>query len=411
MPAPLNYARRSFWLALALLSAASTPHGLAVRPGYPIYLPHVAKNWRTPPTAVPTSTRTLTPTSTHTPTPTDTSTPTPTNTPTLAPLSGPYGVAAHLDWTDFYTSQDQIEQACRLISQSGIQWVRMDFAWNRILDALARHGLCLLPILKSVPMWASSAPEEIKQQYGWRWPVDVYPPSDLDDWTDFVATVVERYDGDGYRDAPGASRIDYWEIWNEPNLYYFFQPEPNAAIYVELLRVAYEAATGADPSAQIVLGGLGGNGVFMGWERPAERYFLQAVYDNGGETFFDVAAIHPYVHPLTAIAAAQNATNATRQVMDTNGDSGKPMWLTEIGWSTAPNAWNQPTVSEEDMAQWLRTVYSQLQGTDKVFWYNFRDKGTEPDQVEHHFGLVRWDFAPKPAYYAYQDIVSEHPMP
>ncbi len=397
-----------------------------------VYLPAVGKNGWPPPIPMPsevlTPTQTATPTHTQTPTlastPTAAATATPTPIPiALAPLSGLYGVIDHFDWG--YTSQEQIEEACGLMCAAGIQWVRMDFLWgwleptndqyqfqlyDRIVATLTRYGLRLLPILRSVPLWASSAPEELKQQYGGGWPVDSYPPADLNDWAEFVGKVVERYDGDGYLDAPGSPRIDYWQCWLSPNLSDNFQPQPNAPLYVQLLRRAHEAANTSDPNSQIVLGGLGGNGVFMGWEPPVSRYFLQAVYESGGKDFMDVVAIEPSVHPSSGILAAQSAVDDAKQVMYANGDADKPLWISAIGWSTAPNAWGNPTVTEEEVAGWLTTLYTHLRGVKKLFWSDFRDQGTDPENAVHHYGLVSYDLSPKPAYYAYQRFVAQHPF-
>jgi hypothetical protein len=42
--------------------------------------------------------------------------------------------------------------------------------------------------------------------------------STLEEWSVFVQALVERYDGDGYRDMPGLKYpIKCWEGWNEPN--------------------------------------------------------------------------------------------------------------------------------------------------------------------------------------------------
>lgn len=188
-----------------------------------------------------------------------------------------------------------------------------------------------------------------------------------------------------------------------------FQPQPDGGLYVQLLRAARTAAVIADPQAKIVLGCLSGNGVFMGWEQPSERYFLQAVYDNGGKDLFDVVMIQPLVHPQSGIAAVQSAVDDTRKVTIQNGDGAKPIWA-ELGWSTAPNAWGNPTVSEEDIARWLTDVQGHLRGVDKVFWMDFRDRGTTPDAVDHHFGLVGYDLTPKLAYYAYQQFIRQHPF-
>lgn len=130
-------------------------------------------------------------------------------------------------------------------------------------------------------------------------------------------------------------QVSAWELWNEENIEGFFRPSPDPVRYVALLKVGYTAVRTASPGAIVVLGGMAGNGVDMGF--PGERRnFLQAVYDNGGKGYFDVLAIHPYVHPIgqgfTELAAR---VRDTRAVLAANGEAAKPMWLMEIGWPTA----------------------------------------------------------------------------
>ena len=37
----------------------------------------------------------------------------------------------------------------------------------------------------------------------------------------YFREVVERYDGDGYKDAPGSAVVTYWEMYNEPDAWAF----------------------------------------------------------------------------------------------------------------------------------------------------------------------------------------------
>jgi hypothetical protein len=103
--------------------------------------------------------------------------------------------------------------------------------------------------------------------------------------------------------------------------------------------------------------------------------------------------------------------------MAANGDASKPLWLDEMGYCLIGG------LTEDGQAEWLTQVFNHmLSGTDYdvVFWYNFRNKareeygyeeGSEAYVCEHSYGLVRTDFAPKPAYYAYQEFIRQHPAP
>lgn len=301
-----------------------------------------------------------------------------------------YGVSQDLAW-DLPVDHDAIIDK---MSAAGVQIVRMDFRWimiepannqwafalhDQIVTKLRAKGIQVLGLLSHPPSWANGSSD------------GTVPPINVADWEDFVFQVADHYEG----------QVTAWEVWNEPNLALFFKPQPDPVRYVGLLRTAFDAIRLADPAATVVLGGLGGNGVNMGWELPESQNFLQAVYTHGGKGYFDAVAIHPYVHPVT-VGRNQLRTfiQATRSVLVANDEPTKPIWITEIGWSTAPNAWSQPTITEDEQAAWVQGVFScqESLGVTRVFWHNFRDSGTDALNVEHNFGLVERDLTSKPAY-------------
>ena len=69
------------------------------------------------------------------------------------------------------------------------------------------------------------------------------------------------------------------------------------------------------------------------------------------------------------------------------------------------------SVSKETQAELLpRTFLIALScGVEKVFWYNFRSRGSSPNSREHHFGIVERDLTPKPAYHAYKTLTEMCP--
>jgi GH35 family endo-1,4-beta-xylanase len=331
--------------------------------------------------------------------------------------TGRFGVVEQLSWPFLY-SAETMPTALQLMRDAGISWLRVNWTWkdmqpepgafhfdqfDLVAQMAADHDMNLLAILVAVPAWASTAPTELIAEHGSLSPVDKYRPRDVNDWLTYVRAVVERYDGDGLDDAPGSPRIAHWEVWNEPNLGLYWQPQPDVNEYVELLKVTYGVIKETDPSAQVVLGGLSGSGV-----NAEGTGYLQQLYALGGGDYFDVASIHHYIHPALAdnIERLQASLAATRAVMDDNGDAGIPLWLTEIGWSDAPDAWGQPTAAQTEIAAFLTRVYTELPA-DKIFWYNFRDVFANSPDVEHNFGLVNKDFTPKPSYEAFAALAGK----
>ena len=133
--------------------------------------------------------------------------------------------AVHLDAEKMHLADDVGAAWGRL----GLQWRRHEvepgvyrFArYDSVMAAARRHGVVMLPVLNQIPEWASSAPPDAPER--WR-----YPPSDegIEGWRDYVRTVVERY-----------PEIEYWEIWNEPNIDWFLRADENYRDYVDRILI------------------------------------------------------------------------------------------------------------------------------------------------------------------------------
>ena len=185
-------------------------------------------------------------------------------------------------------------------------------------------------------------------------------------------------------------------------------------------RLGYLAAKYADPTSVILFTGLANDeSQYMPqhiWYAPEQ--FLQTVYDQIGNAYFDVVGRHPYTHPTwQGWDVFLGRVQAMRNVMVANGDSAKPLWIDEVGYGLIGG------LTEEGQAQWLTQILTHMLSAadyDFVSWYNFRNKvreeygyepGTDSYIQEHTMGLVREDFSPKPAYYAYQEFIRQHPSP
>jgi polysaccharide biosynthesis protein PslG len=82
-------------------------------------------------------------------------------------------------------------------------------------------------------------------------------------------------------------------------------------------------------------------------------------------------------------------------------DAERPIWITELGWSTAPE--HEEAVSEEEQARYVATVLDRALGdwsgfVDRIFIYSFARSGEAPDDLHGHFGLRRADGSFKPAW-------------
>ena len=317
--------------------------------------------------------------------------------------AGKVGVNQDLAWNSPEDTQPEVS----LMRAAGVAWLRLPIRWSwvepqmgvydwsafdRVVDQAQGAGLELLAVLGSTPAWASGVAQS---QVAAGVHADAYAPQRTADFSRYVYQTVVHYHG----------RVAAYELMNEPNSINHWRPAPDAARFGELLCAGYYAAKYVDPNTVVVAGGLNGNGLFLGWETPAERDFLKAIYAGPAARCFDVLAIHPYAHPIeNGLATLQQWVDQTRAYMQAQGD-GRQLWLTEVGWSTGPHLWGKTTITEQQQADWVSAVYSRLAGPQKVFWYNFTD-GTDTAMTnpEAHWGLLRNDLSPKAGYAALQAL-------
>ena len=186
---------------------------------------------------------------------------------------------------------------------------------DRIVEKAARHHLSLLPVVIYPPSWDASPRG-----------AHVQPAHDAP-YGDYLKALVHRYGPKGtfwsaHRSLPRMP-ITMWQIWNEPDLSYFWSTTRFARSYVALLRVAHRAIKQADPNAKVVLASLTGNS----WRGLATIYGV-----HGARDLFDVVAENTYAPtPKNVIGVLRRV----RLVMTRNGDAGKPLVDTEVGWAAA----------------------------------------------------------------------------
>ena len=327
------------------------------------------------------------------------------------------GVVPDLTWG---VSRSDMDRTVALLVDAGVSWVRMNVAWNLaepeakgVLDegylsdvdyavaAVRAVGIdVLMPVADGVPYWASADPAKGLGSWiiNWR-------PANMSDFADFVGRVVARY---------GPMGVRHFEVWNEPNSPHFWPSGVDAAEYTALLQATHPAIKAVDPGATVVLGGLS----------KSDYGYLEELYAAGAGSFFDVANVHPYtgvVDPTLCWDQAGTSRRAldafcgieeVRAVMEANGDAEKPLWLTELGWSSSASPFG---VNEAQQAEFLTKALVKVEDysyVEAVFVYNFRNTywlHDDPSEWEANAGLIRTDFSPKPAYAALRAYVGLGP--
>jgi hypothetical protein len=193
--------------------------------------------------------------------------------------------------------------------------------------------------------------------------------------------------------------VKYYEIWNEPNIPIFWSPEPDAADYAELLKVAYPAIKEANPDA-IVLGGAtspaeGNDHPFIDW-----LTYFNGIKDNGGLDYMDAVSFHLYRFDGGPEYWLSTDIQNIRGIVGNNRD----LYVTELGYPTS-QIW--PNVDLQEQAKYfsrLLLLARDYQQIKMITYYDLKNDGEDENENEHNFGLLNFDLSAKPAFEAYKTV-------
>lgn len=330
----------------------------------------------------------------------------------------------------YITGQERSdEQARALIDMGrriGVGWTREEISWaawgnayynghfDERIGWLDAAGFEIIGMLLTTPeRYRDPACEayahETNQPAYW------CAPTDPDAFARWAGRIVERYDGDGIDDAPGSPRVAAWEIWNEPDQDGTWLPKADPAAYAVLLRKSYDAIKAADPSALVLNGGV------MTFDSIGVNGFMSQVVEIAGWDSFDVLSLHPWlidyapddprlINPRENydITIPGRIAMARRWIAERGG--GKPIWISEVGWSVCGNACApQFAKSEEQQANYMvRTfILAAATGVEHVSYFQLEDKFQGAQIPWSQAAIVRDDLSPRPAYLAYGTMVAQ----
>ena len=273
----------------------------------------------------------------------------------------------------------------------------------------------LLPFLNGAPSWAVPSATVPGTGGAAKAPAH-YPASGSagQAWATFVKAAVLRYGPNGtfWSENPAVTKrpIRTWQLWNEENFKYFVA-RPNPAEYGRLVKLSYPALKSADPGAKLVLGGL--------FARPAEAVkkfrppraffatdFLERMYraNPGINSKFSGIALHPYTSKYQTLTPE---IEEVREVLRDNHDAAKPLWITELGWSSKPaQRGNSFAKGPSGQVTQLNGAFSLLKRKQakwkiqQIFWFSVDDQPGSCNFCDGT-GLFAKGFVPKKSWSAY----------
>jgi hypothetical protein len=167
--------------------------------------------------------------------------------------------------------------------------------------------------------------------------------------------------------------------------------------------------------------------VILGANSPV---MLSQLYSDGIRPYFDADAIHtdtacnvtsPYIYEYNRDTTVVNqyfflGFTGTHALMAANGDGAKPIYMTEIGWSStsaecSTGLWagkKLAGVSPATQAAYLTQAYHCLAQPKYSYikaamWFELQNGGGSNQPLDN-YGLLNTDYSPKPSFAAFKHV-------
>lgn len=192
-----------------------------------------------------------------------------------------------------------------------------------------------------------------------------------------------------------------WEIWNEPDLKFFWHPAVDVAAYVRLASATCEAIRSVDANARII-GPAAAD--FPNERDPTQPRLFEAFLQSPSLNCFDAVSLHAYRggHKIPE-SISDNFLEFQDYIRRHKPGKVLPIIISEWGYSTSR------IPSELQAAYMLRAlIINMLNGVSSSIWYewrNSRNNGTE--DYESNFGLRTFNNAEKPGWAALRPVFSQ----
>jgi hypothetical protein len=289
--------------------------------------------------------------------------------------------------------------------------------FDAIVREAATNGIEVFPFIFGTPQWVAKGIDN--QRCNSAAKCYIYAPKSaaaIAAWKNFVGEAVARYGrgGDFWQENPGVPEVPIsdWQFWNEMNSKSFFAPKPKPKSYAKLLSAAADATAQADPSAQVVLGGMaelaGSRKAIPGSEYLEDLYDVKGVKDD-----FDGIAPHPYGATIGKVSAQ---VEEYRRIMKRSGDSRGSVYVTEVGAGSASggNSLNRGTKGQAELLTDIFKYFQKKRNSfniETVNWFSWQDAAQSICSWCKTSGLLKQNGKAKPSYKAFAKLTGGSKRP
>jgi hypothetical protein len=302
-------------------------------------------------------------------------------------LASRLAVNIHFPIWPLYAGDDSALDAAR---SAGFTWIRMDLPWAGVESSTGVYNFTpfdeVVASLQARGMSALFIIDQGNPLYTGDWQIPATTPSAIQAFGTFAEASARHYAGRPVR----------WEVWNEPNIPQFWPPAANANQYAALLQEAIAHLHQGNSSAKVSTAGL------AGFDIP----FLTSYLDTGSANAADAIGIHPYNVGRPELVS--DYMLLMRSIVSQKVPANPPVWETEWGFTSAAfGNGHSPEARKRQAVLVVRELLSSwAMGFPLIVYYDIRDDGTDPNEVEHNYGLLANDYSEKPAMKAVRTLAT-----
>lgn len=294
-----------------------------------------------------------------------------------------FGVCSHPDWSNDPKRWALEADAMRTV---GARYLRLGFGMpslmpkpdtflpakaDAILETYRSRGIEQVGSVGYSARWALADPAAAAEK---RYIAFAPRP---EAWRDFVSRVFRHFKG----------RVRFYETWNEVDMPGFARFDEHT--YSELAAIAAEELRRIDPDAELMSSGFAAVATARG--NFQERVMKEAAGS------FSIHCFHGHgPFPWFAEQVDSGLLPMRRRLKLDMPWYAHETALTSAGYGEAAQA----------AALWKKLLFSWARGSIGYTWYNLVDKGKDPGNAEHNYGLLTNDFHPKAAYVAYNTLTA-----
>ncbi len=296
--------------------------------------------------------------------------------------------------THFAQHKGDLDLNLKMIKEAGFNSIRDDIYWSQVESKKGAYDYPGIFLEAPVEAQKAGIAQLSVLAYGNQlYDGGAYPQTNesAEAYSNFAADVAKKLKGK-------AAMYQVWNEWDGGCGMPKFRGTSTPKGYAELLKRAYKKIKAVDSEAVVVL-----NSICRG-DKEFEDLLKTGVIKD-----CDILSLHTYNHSegpdnRTPEAWYKRMLGVGEIVKKYNSGKTKDLFVTEMGFNNRTGINGYTYSQSADYAARLYLLARSIPWVKGIWWYDFQDDGTNENELEDNFGLVKYDLTPKPSYYALKSI-------